>query len=166
MLGARCPENPMSVEKPFRNDRLTYRLNVIADQAIAANEDIFVRETGCNIRELRVLRLIDDTPGTSFAEIARITGFERSLTSRIIQSLIGAGLIRRENSATDARVFRLSTTERGKEVRLVGRAVSDRLETILTRPLSPAELDQLNQLLARLGKWVTSAKYRDQLLNE
>lgn len=156
----------MSEEKPFRNERLTYRLNVIADQAIAANEDIFVRETGCNIRELRVLRLIDDTPGTSFAAIAQVTGFERSLTSRIIQRLIGAELILRENSATDARVFRLSTTEKGKAVRQAGRAVSDRLEAILTRPLAPAELEQLNQLLARLGKWVTSAEYREQLLSE
>lgn len=156
----------MSLEKPFKNDRLTYRLNVIADQAINANEAIFVRETGCNIRELRVLRLIDDSPGTSFAEIARITSFERSLTSRIIQNLIAAGLILRENSATDARVFQLSTTEKGREVRQIGRAVSDRLEAVLTRPLSEAELETLNQLLWRLGKWVGSSEYQDMLAQE
>ncbi|MCH8466277.1 MAG: MarR family winged helix-turn-helix transcriptional regulator [Roseinatronobacter sp.] len=157
---------PMTPEKPFRNDRLTYRLNMIADQAIAANEDIFIRETGCNIRELRVLRLIDDTPGTSFAEISRITGFERSLTSRIIQALIAAGLIIRENSAIDARVFQLSTTPKGKEVRRIGRNVSDRLEAILTQPLSSAELETLNQLLSRLGTWVSSAEYQDLLAQE
>lgn len=156
----------MTLEKPFKNDRLTYRLNVIADQAISANEAIFVRETGCNIRELRVLRLIDDSPGTSFAEIARITGFERSLTSRIIQNLIAAELILRENSATDARVFQLSTTEKGREVRQIGRALSDRLEAVLTRPLSEAELETLNQLLWRLGKWVGSAEYQELLAQE
>jgi DNA-binding MarR family transcriptional regulator len=156
----------MNNEIPFKNHRLTYRLNVIADQAISANESIFVRETGCNIRELRVLRLIDDSPGTTFAEIARITGFERSLTSRIIQNLIAEALILRENSSTDARVFQLFTTEKGREVRRIGRAVSDRLEAVLTRPLSDAELDTLNQLLWRLGKWVSSSEYQELLEQE
>jgi DNA-binding MarR family transcriptional regulator len=156
----------MSGQKTFRNERLTYKLNIVADQAIAANEQIFVRETGCTIRELRVLRLIDDTPGTSFREIARVTGFERSLTSRLIQSLIAAGLIERENAPEDARVFHLRTTPKGQEVRRIGRGVSDRLEAILTEPLSPAELDTLNALLERLAIWVSSEDYRDRLDQE
>ncbi|MDO8885154.1 MAG: MarR family transcriptional regulator, partial [Pseudotabrizicola sp.] len=61
----------MQTGKAFKNERLTYRLNIVAQEAITANDDIFLRQTGCRIRELRVLRLIDDTPGTSFAEIAK-----------------------------------------------------------------------------------------------
>lgn len=118
----------MQPKKTFKNERLTYRLNIVAEQAISANDDIFVRETGLRIRDLRVLRLIDDTPGTTFAEIAKSTGFERSLASRIIQNLLSLEMIQRENSAKDARVFMLSTTEKGKEVRRIGRTVSDRLE--------------------------------------
>lgn len=150
----------MQDSKTFRNERLTYRLNIVAQEAIAANDAIFLRETGCRIRELRVLRLIDDTPGTTFAEIAKSTGFERSLTSRIIQTLLGAGLIVRENSSADARVFLLSTTEKGKNVRQIARRLSDRLEVILTDPLSAQELRALNDILARLGNWVTSEEYR------
>ena len=156
----------MTQDRTFRNERLTYRLNIVAEQAITANDDIFLRETGCRIRDLRVLRLIDDTPGTTFAEIAKITGFERSLTSRIIQNLIGAGLIERQNSTEDARVFMLSTTPRGKEVRQIARQVSDRLEVILTDPLSTQELRALNDILARLGNWVTSEDYRAALQDE
>lgn len=153
----------MQTCRAFRNERLTYRLNIVAQEAIAANDAIFLRETGCRIRELRVLRLIDDTPGTTFAEIARSTGFERSLTSRIIQGLLGAGLIVRENSTEDARVFRLSTTEKGRETRQVARRLSDRLEVILTDPLSAQELQALNGILERLGSWVTSEEYRQAL---
>lgn len=156
----------MTQDRTFRNERLTYRLNIVAEQAITANDDIFLRETGCRIRDLRVLRLIDDTPGTTFAEIAKITGFERSLTSRIIQNLIGSGLIERQNSTEDARVFMLSTTPRGKEVRQIARQVSDRLEVILTDPLSTQELRALNDILARLGHWVTSEDYRAALQEE
>lgn len=150
----------MQTSKTFKNERLTYRLNIVAQQAISANDEIFLNETGCRIRDLRVLRLIDDTPGTTFAEIAKITGFERSLTSRIIQNLLGAGLIERVNSSEDARVFLLSTTEKGKEIRQVARQLSDRLEVILTDPLSAQELRSLNEILARLGSWVTSEDYR------
>lgn len=153
----------MDRKKTFQNERLTYRLNILAERAIAANDAIFLRETGCRIRDLRVLRLIDDTPGTTFAELAKSTGFERSLTSRIIQGLLAAGLIARENSLKDARVFMLHTTAKGKEIRMLGRQVSDRLELILTKPLTDLELGQLNLLLERLGTWVSSEEYRAAL---
>jgi DNA-binding MarR family transcriptional regulator len=150
----------METNRTFKNERLTYKLSIVAQEAITANDEIFLRETGCRIRDLRVLRLIDDAPGTTFAEIARITGFDRSLTSRIIQNLMGAGLIVRENSSEDARVFLLSTTPQGKETRLIARQLSDRLEVILTDPLSTQELRSLNDILARLGNWVTSEDCR------
>ena len=153
-------------DRTFKNERLTYRLNVVAQEAIEANDEIFLSETGCRIRDLRVLRLIDDRPGTTFAEIAKTTGFERSLTSRIIQNLIGSGLIERENSSEDARVFLLSTTPRGKEVRQLARRLSDRLEVILTDPLSAQEMRAFNEILARLGAWVTSEDYRTALAQE
>lgn len=156
----------MLADTVFKSERLTYRLNIVAQQAIAANDEIFLKETGCRIRDIRVLRLIDDSPGTTFAEIAKITGFERSLTSRIIQNLLGADLIERENSSQDARVFLLTTTEKGKEIRQVARQLSDRLEVILTDPLSAQELRSLNEILARLGSWVTSEDYRLALTSD
>jgi DNA-binding MarR family transcriptional regulator len=156
----------VQTDKTFRNERLTYRLNIVAQEAIQANDEIFLRETGCRIRDLRVLRLIDDRSGTTFAELAKITGFDRSLTSRIIQNLIAAGLIERENSSEDARVFLLSTTPKGKEVRQVARRLSDRLELILTDPLSAQEMRAFNEILARLGAWVTSEDYRNALTKE
>lgn len=155
----------MQTNKTFSNERLTYKLSIVAQEAITANDEIFLRETGCRIRELRVLRLVDDNPGTTFAEISKITGFERSLTSRIIQSLLGNGLIKRENSSEDARVFLLSTTEKGAEVRKVARQLSDRLEVILTDPLSAQELRTFNEILERLGNWITSEEYRSTLRN-
>ena len=154
------------MDKTFKNERLTYKLDIVAHEAITANDAIFFRETGCHIRDLRVLRLIDDTPGTTFAEIAKITGFERSLTSRILQNLIGSGLITRKNSTEDARVFLLFTTARGKEVRQVARRLSDRLEVILTDPLSAQELRACNEILERLGSWVTSEDYKQALDQE
>ena len=155
----------MLPEKIFHNERLTYRLSIVSDEAIALNDAIFLRETGCQIRELRLLRLIDDYPGTSFVEIAAVTGLERSLASRLIQRLLKKELIERRNSERDARVYELYTTPKGKEVRALSRKVSDRLEVILTATLSEQELKQFNDVLFRLGQWVQSDEYRDQLEN-
>ena len=48
-------------------------------------------------------------------------------------------------------------------MRLIGRRISDRLEKVLTQPLSEDELTTLNGLLARLGGWVTSEDYKAAL---
>lgn len=130
------------------------------------NDPIFVEETGCNLRELRVLRLIADNPGTGFAEIARMTGLERSLTSRLIQKLLKCHLIERQNSEEDARIFQLFLTEAGRKVRARGREVSDRLEALLTKPLDPDELTMLNSYLTRLAQWIDAPEYRQALSAE
>lgn len=153
----------MTTNSSFRNARLTYRLDMLAEKAIAANDAIFVRETGCRIIELRVLRLIDDMPGTTFAEIAKSTGLQRSLTSRILQTLLKAGHITREASRADARVFLLQTTKSGKEVRNTARQLSDRLEAVLQEPLTEQEVKMLNQTLERLGSWINSEQYHATL---
>ncbi|MFV1849328.1 MAG: MarR family winged helix-turn-helix transcriptional regulator [Thalassospira sp.] len=153
----------MSEQKTFMNIRLTYRLELLAQRAIAENDEIFLRETGCRIRELRVLRLIDDMPGTTFAKIAKETGLEKSLTSRIIQNLIAKDLVSRENSDADARIFRLSTTQKGKDVRSQARIISDELDQILHSPLNKIEMEQLDNLLEKLGEWVASDTYRTRL---
>lgn len=153
----------MGENKTFANERLTYRLGVLSEQAIDANDAIFVAETGCNIRELRVLRLIDDSPDITFRDIAMITGLERSLTSRLIQKLISKNLIARENSDTDARVFMLATTKKGSKTRLIARKVSDKLEAILTKPLSKKELTTMNELIDRMAVWIHSDEYINAL---
>ena len=153
----------MTTKSTFKNERLTYRLDMLAEKAIAANDAIFVKETGCRIIELRVLRLIDDMPGTTFAEIAKSTGLERSLTSRIIQILLKAGHIKREAAKADARVFLLETTKKGQDVRKLARHLSDRLEAVLQEPLTEQEVNALNQTLERLGNWITSETYHAAL---
>ncbi len=150
-------------EKVFLNERLTFRLDVLAQEAISANDAIFVKTVGCTIREVRVLRLIDDLPGITFIEICRATGLERSLASRIIRRLLALQLIRRDNDSEDARRFGLSTTDLGKRRRREARGLSNSLELLLCDPLTPSEQRQLNSMLDRLALWVRSAGYKQAL---
>lgn len=152
----------MAIDKEliFKNSRLTYRLETLANNAISANDPLFVEKLGCNIRELRVLRLIDDHPGIEFNEIMRITGLDRSLVSRLIRSLLEKELVSRVNSNEDARRYGLFTTNSGKVCRLVGRELSDTAEALLWKPLQPDEVAQLKEMLGRLLSWVRSDEYQ------
>ncbi len=150
-------------ESSFPSKRLTYLLEVIADEAIAGNDAIFLRDLGCSIREIRVLRIVDDNPGITFVEIWEKSGLERSLTSRILQKLIGDGLLLRTSSGTDARKYYLSTTPKGQALRQRGRVMSDELEALLLAPFSPAERVRLFDQIERLGAWVRSDDYRRAL---
>ena len=146
-------------EKIFQNSRLTYRLETLANNAISANDPLFVEKLGCNIRELRVLRMIDDYPGVEFNELMRVTGLDRSLVSRLIRSLMDKGLVSRVNSTEDARRYGLFTTDSGKACRLVGRQLSDAAEALLWKPLKPDEVETLKEMLGHLLHWVRSDEY-------
>lgn len=147
----------------FPSKRLTFLLEIIADEAIAGNDAIFLRELGYSIREIRVLRIVDDSPGITFVEICEKSGLERSLTSRILQKLLGDALLSRTSSGTDARKFHLSTTEKGKDLRRRGRIMSDVLEDLLLRPFPGPHRAQLFEQIERLGNWIRSEEYRTAL---
>lgn len=150
-------------QRSFPSKRLTFLLEIIADEAIAGNDAIFVRELGYSIREMRVLRIVDDTPGTTFVDIWQKSGLERSLTSRILQKLLGDGLLLRTSSGTDARKYHLTTTEKGKALRQRGRAVSDALEALLLAPFPGEDRARLLAQIEKLGLWVRSDEYRRML---
>lgn len=150
-------------DKPFLSERLTFRLAVLAEEAISANDEIFVNLIGFGIREIRVLRLIDDYPGITFVEITQATRLERSLTSRIIRRLLEKGLVRRDSVSGDARRYQLSTTELGMQRRELARQLSDSLEEVLLHPLKRDELKALQGMLERLAQWVRSPDYRREI---
>ncbi|PYF09259.1 DNA-binding MarR family transcriptional regulator [Rhodobacter viridis] len=151
------------MEKPFSRERLTFRLDMLAKESIDANDGIFQHQLGLSIREVRALRIIHDHAGLTFVDLVQMADLERTLTSRIIQSLIKQGLVRRENDENDARKFRLYPTEAGSRKREAAGRLSEALEKLLVAPLSPEELVQLDDLLARLAVWVRARDYHDQL---
>jgi DNA-binding MarR family transcriptional regulator len=150
-------------DRTFPSKRLTFLLEVIAKEAIDGNDGIFLRELGCSIREIRLLRLVDDMPGTTFVDLWEKSGLERSLTSRIIQKLLAEGLITRTSSATDARKHHLSTTPKGRELRARGRALSDGLEALLMQPFPLEERARFLAQVERLGQWVRSEDYQQAI---
>ncbi|AEY02240.1 MarR family transcriptional regulator [Oceanimonas sp. GK1] len=151
------------MNKSLTQERWTFRLDLLAQEAIRVNDGIFQSRLGLKVHEVRVLRIIGRQPGIIFVDLSRQASLERSQTSRIIQRLIKQGLVRRENDEADARRFRLFTTAQGEATRDQARKLSDALEELLMAPLQAAEAEVFNELLARLSSWVGSSNYQRRL---
>lgn len=133
---------------------LTYKLASISEDAIGGAETLFRNRFGLDVRTLRVLRLIDDRPGTTFTELAARTKFERSATSRILAQLIREGLVKRRIDADDARHFRLQATAKGKALRARADPLTDELEALMLAPLEAEERRRFVETLDKLNDWV------------
>jgi DNA-binding MarR family transcriptional regulator len=135
---------------------LTYHLASITEDGIGNANHIFEMRFGWSVRDLRVLRLVRETPGITFTILAEMTKFERSLTSRILSSLIKAGLVTRTNSADDARRFTLSATAEGEALCASADPLTTDLERLMLEPLSPDERKAFVGMAERIRTWVQS----------
>ena len=135
---------------------LTYLLSAIAQDAIDAAERVFVRRFGLTIHELRVLRLIDDNPGTTFTWLTAATKIERSATSRILARLIKEGHVRREIDGADARRFRLRVTAKGQTLRAKADPLTQEMEAVMLSDLQEQDRANLTRILDQLSGWLAS----------
>jgi DNA-binding MarR family transcriptional regulator len=135
---------------------LTYFLTSIAEDGIGAANGVFKKRFGWTVRELRVLRLVHGTPGITFTQLAERTKFERTLTSRIVNRLIQAGLVSRTNSARDARVFTLNLTAAGEALCQQADPLTKDFEALMLAPLSAAERRSFLAMVEKVKAWVQS----------
>ncbi len=133
---------------------LTYHLSSITEDGIGSANRIFETRFGWSVRELRVLRLVRSTPGVTFTALSASTKFDRSLTSRILSSLIKAQLIERTNSPEDARVFTLKTTPKGKALCDQADPLTVELEALMLKPLPDKEREVFLAAIDRVKAWV------------
>ncbi len=133
---------------------LTYRMDTLSSSAIDMANEVYLQCCGLNVRELRVLRLVDDNPGITFSDLAAETRFERSLTSRLLSKLIKDGLLKRAIGKEDARQFNLHTTAKGREMGGKAARIASELEEHFLAPLTATERDALDSCIRKLTEWV------------
>ncbi|MDK3071818.1 MarR family winged helix-turn-helix transcriptional regulator [Sedimentitalea sp. JM2-8] len=149
--------------RDFSRGNPVYQLNMLASVMNDSVQERFLELVGFDIRTIRVLRLIGDSPGITFAEITDRTALERSLTSRLIQNLVKGGLVERRNFKTDARRFGLYITETGK----AARARADHLTQIgldlVFRKLGPDEIAAFVLTMEKLAEWIDSDEFERKM---
>ena len=142
---------------------LTYALASIAEEGIGTADRLFRQRFGWDVRELRVLRLVRDTPGITFTALARLTRFERSLTSRILTRMIKAGLIERIGVEGDGRQYTFVMTAEGERLCAEADPLSLEMEAMMLAPLTAEQRESLAGMMDAVLGWVTDG-YRARIL--
>jgi len=106
---------------------------------------------------------VRDTPGITFTALARLTRFERSLTSRILTRMIKAGLIERVGVEGDGRQYTFVMTAAGERLCAEADPLSLEMEAMMLAPLTEAQRESFEAMMDTVLAWVTGG-YRERIL--
>lgn len=137
-----------SREKPgeFLAGYLPYLLNRVVREMLRGSEKEF-QKRGLTVPKWRTLAVLADRGVCGFKELAQLTSIEPATLSRILESHIRDGLVRRRRSSSDARTVTIALTEKGeaKFVETLPWALD--VENRLSRKIAAADVRRLKDLL-------------------
>ena len=136
---------------------LTYKLDLIKTLATKAADAYYVEASGMRVRELRLLRLVHDTPGVAATELRHRLVLDKTLLSKNLADLEKRGLIERETDPHDNRVQRLHLSAEGLRVWRECERIGRRLEAEMFADMPEDDWHRLHDLLdsalASLDRW-------------
>ncbi|MEZ0068268.1 DNA-binding MarR family transcriptional regulator [Streptacidiphilus sp. MAP12-20] len=110
-----------------------------------------LRPLGASVARLRALRMLarEGVP-VRMRDLSELLGVAARTTTTIVDSLERDGLVERVRHPVDRRAFLLTLTEAGRQHHAEAEAEDARALADATGALSPAEREQLRELLARI----------------
>lgn len=106
---------------------------------------------GITATQLNVLKLLETVGDLSLSELSKQMAATNSTVTGIIDRMVAAGLVAREQSSEDRRVWKISLTADGRGI---ARKIDVAPWEVLQRALLKLPPDELDQLIATLGKVV------------
>lgn len=105
-------------------------------------------ELGVTSTQLMVLRKLELHPDVGITELADLLHLGNSAASGVVDRMVKAGLITRQRSESDKRIFKLAMTDKGREIRDRSKqALRSHLE-----PLSNISAEDAEELLRLHGQ--------------
>lgn len=104
---------------------------------------------GVTATQLNVIKLLDEIGELSLSELSRRIAAQNSTVTGIVDRMVQSGLVVREQSADDRRVWRIRLTDKG---RAVARKVEVAPWDLLRRAIDALERREKEQLVAILRK--------------
>ncbi|PTV95445.1 MarR family transcriptional regulator [Rhodobacter aestuarii] len=99
--------------------------------------------------KITAILLVDDYPGIRPSQIAEVLMRDRPATGRIIEGMVAAGLIRREEDPADQRAQSLFITEKGQALAQEVRAIIRAQEEEFFDFIAPEDRAQFMRMLKR-----------------
>jgi len=126
---------------------LSYKLDVLKSASIRAANVFYRERVDLSIRELRVLRLIHDSPGILTTDLRQRLFMDKTVLSKDISFLERRGLLLRSLCSRDSRQHCLALTPEGERVWKESEEIGRRLEDEMYAELGEEEWRQLHALL-------------------
>ncbi len=97
------------------------------------------------------LILIDRNPGLSQTALSRAIGSDKSTLTPVLDDLVKRGLISRERTRTDRRLYELKLTEAGRKAMRSMNERAQRHESELDEIVGPRDRAQFMEILRRIS---------------
>lgn len=130
---------------------ITRLVTTVARMIRGANGEA-LRGMGAHAGQESVLEQLWCDDGLTPGDLARRIGVEVPTITRTTQRMEAAGLVRRVRDPDDARLVRITLTDRGRDLRERMPALLDAVAERALRGLSPAERQRLAALLVRVAE--------------
>ncbi|GAA1153853.1 MarR family winged helix-turn-helix transcriptional regulator [Nesterenkonia sandarakina] len=138
----RFRQSPLAREVAFLTARARGRGNALANQLLA--------DLDLKVRHFSVLAMACSGTNPSQRELGGFLDLDPSQVVALVDVLEGRGAIRRESDPRDRRSKILVATETGRELYAQATERTREAEEQTLQALSPAERDQLRELLAKI----------------
>ena len=130
---------------------MPYRLSVTSNRISTLIATVYAERFGLSIPEWRVIAILGDLIQKTSTELVELTAMDKVAVSRAVSSLVKKNLIRRSAVQHDGRLNMLNLTQEGITVYEEIAPQALELEKQMLQYLSPAEEQQLHQILDKLG---------------
>ena len=143
----------------MRSDTLSGQLEIFSNYLQAQGRDLFVQAfrskgiSGLTILQLNYLELIAGNPGMTPSALAKHYSVSKPTVANIIKKLETTGLISREKSADDSRVYHIHATPDALDIFETRRQMFTRLAGLIEAALDP---DETEALVRTFGKIVST----------
>jgi DNA-binding MarR family transcriptional regulator len=128
---------------------LPYRLSVTSNAVSDRVAGVYQARFGLKVPEWRVLAVVAEQGTATQAALVAATQMDKMTVSRAATALVARGLLGRA-AAEDRRTLELRLTAAGEALHAEIAPMALSIEQALLTDFTPAEHDQLMQLLARL----------------
>lgn len=131
-------------------DLLSYRVHRLANALSRGAALRYRQDFDVSLMEWRTLALLGDFAPMALKDIARQSGLDKGLASRVVSGLVGRGLIHRAPGQEDARELALRLTPSGQAVYAGLMAAATQRDDAFRAALTEEELRALDTILAKL----------------
>jgi DNA-binding MarR family transcriptional regulator len=142
-------------------DYVTLTLDVINERLKTQATELYQRECGVNLREVRLLRFIASEPGLTLTRLIERASLEKTLASKAITALVRRGLVQRSVGLEDARRISLELTDAGVATVMSAEPIGRFAVRMFTAAMSDEEraiFDRCLQKLAQAGNEIVARR--------